>query len=63
MRSVDQNLSRQPGGVLPGSQHIQEAEGHQRHLKTHEDFPLPVAPMMAFRPGFMSPLADGRKTS
>jgi len=32
-------------------------------MKTHDDFPLPVAPMMAFRPGFMSPLADGRKTS
>lgn len=23
---------------------------------THDDFPLPVAPMMAFSPGFMIPL-------
>ena len=27
-------------------------------LYTHEDFPLPVAPMMAFRPGFIIPLRE-----
>lgn len=29
--------------------------------QTHDDFPLPVAPMMAFRPGFIIPLRNGGK--
>lgn len=33
---------------------------HQQN--THEDFPLPVGPRMAFRPGLMMPLQDNDKT-
>lgn len=28
---------------------------------THDDLPLPVAPMMAFSPGFMIPLRDRKR--
>lgn len=29
---------------------------------THDDFPLPVAPMMAFRPGAMAPLGERERS-
>lgn len=38
-----------------------EATVQQRHI-THDDLPLPVAPMMAFSPGFMIPLRKNAKT-
>lgn len=31
---------------------------HKHICSTHDDFPLPVAPIMALRPGFMIPLRE-----
>ena len=56
--STSRNLEKNPSGLVMDYTYLSYGLNYSEKCfrNTHDDFPLPVAPMMAFKPGFIIPL-------